>query len=70
MGSAEGLVNISAIGEEVNTAARLASKASAGEIIVSEKALAQAGIDGSGLESRRLELKGLSEPMSVRVMQG
>jgi adenylate cyclase len=70
MGSAEGLVDISAIGEEVNTAARLASKAAAGEIIVSEKALAQAGIDGSGLEARRLELKGLSEPMSVRVMQG
>ncbi|HEU0294921.1 MAG TPA: adenylate/guanylate cyclase domain-containing protein [Anaerolineales bacterium] len=70
MGSAEGLVDISAIGEEVNTAARLASKAAAGEIIVSEKALAQAGIDGSRLESRRLELKGLSEPMSVRVMQG
>jgi adenylate cyclase len=70
MGSAEGLVDISAIGEEVNTAARLASKAAAGEIIVSEKALARAGIDGSGLESRRLELKGLSEPMSVRVMQG
>lgn len=70
MGSAEGLVDISAIGEEVNTAARLASKAAAGEIIVSEKALAQAGIDGNRLESRRLELKGLSEPMSVRVMQG
>lgn len=70
MGSAEGLVNISAIGEEVNTAARLASKALAGEIIVSEKALAQAGIDGNGLESRRLELKGISEPMSVRVMHG
>jgi len=36
MGSAEGLVNISAIGDEVNPAARLASKAAAGEIIVSE----------------------------------
>jgi adenylate cyclase len=70
MGSAEGLINISAIGEEVNTAARLASKALAGEIIVSERALAQAGIDGSGLESRRLELKGISEPMPVRVMHG
>ena len=58
MGSAEGLVNISAIGDEVNTAARLASKAAAGEIIVSEKALAKAGINGDGLETRRLELKG------------
>ena len=68
MGSAEGLVNISAIGDEVNTAARLASKAAAGEIIVSEKALAKAGIAGDGLETRRLELKGISEPVTVRVM--
>jgi adenylate cyclase len=70
MGSADGLVNISAIGEEVNTAARLASKAAAGEIIVSEKALEQAHIDGSGFEARSLELKGLSEPVQVRVMRG
>jgi len=68
MGSAEGLVNISAIGDEVNTAARLASKAAAGEIIVSEQALAKAGVAGDGLETRRLELKGISEPVTVRVM--
>lgn len=68
MGSSEGLVNISAIGDEVNTAARLASKAAAGEIILSEKALEQAHIDGSGLESRRLELKGISELVTVRVL--
>jgi adenylate cyclase len=69
MGSAEGLVNISAIGDEVNTAARLASKAAAGEIIVSETALKQAHMDGSELESRKLELKGISQPISVRVLR-
>jgi adenylate cyclase len=69
MGSADGLVNISAIGEEVNTAARLASKAAAGEIIISEKALEQAQFNGSGLETRSLELKGISEPVPVRVMR-
>ncbi len=68
MGSADGLVDISAIGEEVNTAARLGSLAAAGEIIVSETALAKADIDASGLEARRLELKGISEPVAVRVM--
>jgi len=68
MGSAEGLINISAIGDEVNTAARLASKAMAGEIIVSEQALNKAGFDGDGLETRRLELKGISQPVTVRVM--
>src|SRR5689334_19598423 len=69
MGSSEGLVDISAIGEEVNTAARLASKAAAGEIILSERALALAHLDGSAWESRTLELKGISEPVTVRVMR-
>jgi len=70
MGAAEGLTEMSAIGDEVNLAARLASKAAAGEIIVSEQALNEAGIDGSKLESRSLELKGISEPVPVRVMHG
>ena len=69
MGTAEGLTDISAKGDEVNTAARLASKAAAGEIIVSEQALKKAVIDGSELESRSLELKGLSEPVQIRVMR-
>jgi adenylate cyclase len=64
----EGLSDISASGEEVNTAARLASKAAQGEIIISEQALTKAGMDHHGLESRSLELKGISEPVLVRVM--
>ncbi len=70
MGTAEGLTDISAKGEEVNTAARLASKAAVGEIIVSEQALKAAGMDGSELEARSLELKGISEPVIARVMHG
>jgi adenylate cyclase len=69
MGSSEGLVDISAIGEEVNTAARLASKAAAGEIILSETALERAHMDSSELESRKLELKGISVQVSVRVLR-
>jgi adenylate cyclase len=69
MGSAEGLVDISAIGDEVNAAARIASKAAAGEILVSEVAFEQAHIDASELESRELELKGIREQVSVRVMR-
>jgi adenylate cyclase len=53
----------------VNLAARLASKAAAGEIIVSEQALEKAGLDGSHLESRSLELKGISQPVPVRVIR-
>jgi adenylate cyclase len=68
MGTAEGLTDISAKGDEVNMTARLASKAAPGEIIVSEQTLKAAGIDGSQLESRSLELKGISEPVIARVM--
>lgn len=70
MGAADGLINISAIGDEVNLAARLASKAAAGEIVVSEKALNEAGAGASAYESKSLELKGISEPVRVRVIHG
>lgn len=69
VGTPGGLTNITALGDEVNTAARLASHAAAGEIIISERALHEAGIDGSALESRTLSLKGIHEPVAVRVMQ-
>jgi class 3 adenylate cyclase len=70
MGTADGLTDITAIGEEVNAAARIASRAAAGEILVSEQALKEAGMDSSELEARSLELKGISEPVLVRVMRG
>lgn len=70
LGTEDGLTNITAIGDEVNTAARLASKAAAGEILVSEQALKEAGMEGGELESRSLELKGIREPVLVRVMRG
>jgi len=70
MGEESGLISISAIGDEVNLAARIASKAEAGEILVSESALSQTELDTSQLESRTLELKGISKPMTVRVMRG
>lgn len=70
MGSPEGLTDIGAIGDEVNMAARICSKAVAGEIILSEQALKDAGLDAAGLESRILELKGIGLPVPVRVMSG
>lgn len=71
MNTAEGLTDISAKGDQVNMAARLASKAAAGEIIVSEQAIQEAGISGSDeFESRSLELKGISQPVLVRVIHG
>jgi adenylate cyclase len=68
MGTAEGLTEISAIGEEVNMAARIAAQASSGEILLSERAVEQSGIDDTHLETRSLTLKGISGPVTVRVM--
>jgi adenylate cyclase len=68
LGTPEGLTEFTASGEEVNTAARLASHAAAGELIVSEQALEAAGLEKDALEARSLELKGISEPVRVRVM--
>jgi adenylate cyclase len=71
MTTADGLTNIAATGEEVNLAARLASRAAAGEILVSEQALEQAGLDAGKFESRSLDdLKGISGPVRVRVIHG
>jgi adenylate cyclase len=69
MGTPEGLTDFSAIGDEVNVAARLAAQAAAGEIIVSEQALQAAGLDAGDLEARSLVLKGISQPVPVRVMR-
>ena len=68
VGAPDGLTEITAVGDEVNTAARLASKAAAGEIIVSEQALHEAALPATDLEARSLDLKGISQPVAVRVM--
>jgi adenylate cyclase len=69
MGGQDGLTDLTALGEEVNTAARLGSAAAAGEIIVSEQALKAATIDPAPYEARSLDLKGLSQPVAVRVIR-
>jgi len=70
VGTAGGLTDITALGDEVNTAARLASHAAAGEILVSARALQEAGIAFGDMEARLLELKGIGEPVPVRVLAG
>jgi len=68
LGSDEGTIDITVLGDTPNTAARLSSKAGEGELLISEPACASAGIDCSRLEKRSLELKGKSEPVDVWVM--
>jgi adenylate cyclase len=60
--------DFTALGDNVNIAARLASKAGAGEILASEATCKAAGIKSDELEKRALELKGKSEVVNVRVL--
>ena len=69
VGAKDGVIDITALGDVPNTAARLASQAKIGEIILSESAAKAAGIDTSNLELRHLDLKGKGEPMSVYVLR-
>ena len=58
---------LTAMGDLVNTTARLASAAAAGEILVTAAAATAAGMPGS-LERRSLQLKGKSAPTDVSVL--
>ena len=57
-------VELTVVGDAVNTAARLASRAAAGEILVSTDAANAAGLDPA-LERRSLDLKGKELPTEV-----
>ena len=57
-------VELTAIGDAVNVAARLASAAAAGEVLVTTDAAAAAGLDPN-LEHRQLELKGRQDTTEV-----
>ena len=63
-------IEITALGDPVNVAARLASAAAAGEILVTLTAARAAGLIEEGLERRDLELKGKSERTRVLVVRG
>ena len=63
------VIDLTALGDAVNTTARLASKAGTGEVLITETAYAAAGLDLEHLERRQLELKGKSEPVNVRVIR-
>jgi len=64
-----GVTDITALGDDVNLAARLASLAQAGEILITEAARAASGLPTDGLEPRHLELKGRTTPVDVWVMR-
>ena len=62
--------DFTALGDVVNTAARLSSAAAAGEILVARETASQAGIEAAPDDLLALELKGKGEPVeAVRIGQ-
>ena len=69
VGTKGGISDLTALGDAMNTTARLASKAGAGEVLISEATYVAAGLNLKNVEHRQLELKGKSEPVGVRVLK-
>jgi len=61
-------VDFTALGDSVNTAARLASCAKAGEIVISSAAAKASKLDTAGLEQRTLDLRGRAESVAAWVI--
>lgn len=59
--SEDGASDITVLGDAANTAARLASEAERGEILVSAAAAQEAGLQAGSMERRELALKGKSQ---------
>jgi class 3 adenylate cyclase len=68
MGSEEGTVDITVLGDVANTAARLSGSANQGEILITEAAYSASGLQEDNLEKRILELKGKGNPVPVYVL--
>lgn len=61
--------DFTALGDAVNTTARLASAARAGEVLISTAAAVQAGTPIEGLERRTLDIRGRTESIEVIVLR-
>lgn len=68
VGDEDSTSDFTALGDNVNITARLASHAGPGEILISDAACTAANLETGKLEHRQLELKGKSELTGVHVM--
>lgn len=66
---AEGVTDFTALGDTVNTAARLASSAAAGEVLLSQRVYSAVSEQFPNLEYRILTLRGKQSPFAVRVLR-
>jgi len=69
VGDEESTADFTALGDNVNITARLASEARTGEILISDAAYSASNVDIENLEHRQVELKGKSEPVDVHVLR-
>lgn len=69
VGGEESTADFTALGDNVNITARLASQAGPGEILISDAAYSAANLKLENLEHRQLDLKGKSEPIGVHVLR-
>ncbi len=69
VGGGEQQLDFTALGDAVNTTARLSSVAGPGELLVSAQAAAAGHLATDGLEQRHLELKGRTEPVDAWVIR-
>jgi len=65
----EGVIDFTALGDTVNTASRLASCASSGEVLLSDSVYADIVGDLPELETRALTLRGKTAPVAVHVVR-
>lgn len=63
------VIDFTALGDEVNTTARLASLAGPGEILITEATRAAAELPTDGLEPRHLQVKGRAAPVETWAMR-
>jgi adenylate cyclase len=68
VGGEGSFTDFTALGDSVNTAARLAAEARVGEVLAAEATARRASLPAGGLERRRLELKGKAEAVDVLVL--
>jgi adenylate cyclase len=69
VGGEQSTMDFTALGDNVNVAARLASNAGPGEIFISDVTCSAANLDFENLERRQMELKGKSEAIGVRILR-
>jgi adenylate cyclase len=69
VGSSQSVSQVTVLGDAANTAARLASAAGPGEVLVTLETWRRIDLDDAEFESRTLELRGKEEPVTVKVIR-